>query len=920
MTNAILACFTASGLCALVYQLVWTRWLGLIVGNFATATATVVTAFMAGLAIGNWMIGRRALGLTPARAVRLYAFLEALLAVLAALSPVLLSSSSPFYPVLAGASTGPLGRSAICLLVLLPPTILMGGTLPALVQALSAAAPAALGPLYALNTVGGAAGPLLAAFIMMPLLGLRATLWVTAAINAGVAAVAFTAARRMADTAAAYGVSASAETPQVPPAPATAGAAAPEWTPYALAAASGFLSLGFEIALTRHFVLTVTGGSVYGFAMILSSYLIGIALGAVLVKRWPPTDAGRALGRFAVAQAVVWLFALTTPFWDALPPLLVRIWWEPLPFGLLMVLDFAIILVLVLVAATSFGYALPVLAGALPRASSAGIGRLFAANTVGAMLGSALTGFFLLIELGLSSTLLVLGSLSLLTASAAWIAAHPRRGTVTAAWAGLPFLLAGAGWLLSQGADPLLVFGLLGGVPAVVIAGVSVRAAPEERKALLGLTPLPLLMLLPFALPPPDTSVMNSGMYNRPLGFKPGGEQSRGVTPVEAAHNLGRIIYEKDSLTARIAVRYLSPMEMSFVVNGKPDGSSSLVDMYTQIFMAHLPALTNPSPTRVLVIGLGTGTTTGCLALHSEVKEIHVAEIEPAQIDVARIFGQHNYNGVDSPKVRMHLDDARHYLLEDRTKYDVIVSEPSNLWVSGMVNLFTVEFYRSVRDHLNPGGVFFQWIHYYRVAPDDVRGMLATFTSVFPQSTFWIHQYGDAFLMGREGGISVDVPAWERRLADPRLKQDLRRIQVIPPISVLGFILWGPADIARFCAGGRICTDDLPYLEFSTPRIRYSPALVAEMRIKMQFEGGPLDEHPLAPIPLAKETAALRVKLADYALERGSMARAAAEYRRALELDPGQPRARSKLAEIKASMAQAKMSSSATTLEESFTR
>ena len=899
MRAAILACFAASGMCALVYQLVWTRWLGLIVGNFATATASVITAFMAGLALGNWLIGRRCSRLSPARAVRLYAVLEAGLAVLAALSPVLLSSSSPFYPLLAGVSAGAVGRALICLVVLLPPTILMGGTLPALVQAMTAAAPAALGPLYALNTVGGATGPLLAAFIMMPLLGLRATLWATAVLNAAVAATAFFISRRMLAAESTSGVSTEVETPRAPVtrnAPATGGDESPAWVPYVLAGVSGFLSLGFEIALTRNFVLTVTGGSVYGFAMILSAYLVGLALGAVLVKRYPPANLFQALARFAVAQAVVWAFALTTPFWDVLPPLLVRLWWQPLPFGVLMAADYAIVLALVLVAATAFGFSLPVLAGALPQASSAGIGRLFAANTVGAMLGSALTGFLLLLELGLSNTLLALGSLSLLAAAGAWVATRVRRGIAPAVWAALPFLLAGAGWLLGEAADPILVLGLLGAVPAVVIAAVSVRAAPAERSALLGLAPVPLLLLLPFILPQPDVAIMNSGMYNRPQGFKPGGGESQGSTPVEAAHRLGKIIYEKDSLTARIAVRAISPMEMSFIVNGKPDGSTSLVDMYTQIFMAHLPALTHPAPSRVLVIGLGTGTTTGCLALHPAVKEIHVAEIEPAQIEVARIFGRHNYNGIDNPKVRIHLDDARHYLLCDGTKYDVIVSEPSNLWVSGMVNLFTREFYRSAKAHLNPGGVFFQWIHYYRVAPEDVQGMLATFTSVFPEATFWVHQFGDAFLMGRDGGISVDIPAWEKRLATAELTADLRRIQMIPPIQILGFLLWGPKDVARFCAGARLCTDDFPYFEFTSPRVRYSPQMVAEMRVQMQFRG------PLEPIPLAKETSALRVKLADMSLDRGSLARAAAEYRRAVALDPGQARARRQLASIESSM------------------
>src|SRR5947207_141023 len=150
----ILACFALSGVCALVYQLVWTRWLGLIVGNFATATATVITAFMGGLALGNWWLGRLAGRRSPRAALRLYAVLEAALAVLAALSPLLFSSGSPLSPALAGMTGGWGGRAAVSLLILLPPTMLMGGTLPAIVQALAASAPAALGPLYALNTVG----------------------------------------------------------------------------------------------------------------------------------------------------------------------------------------------------------------------------------------------------------------------------------------------------------------------------------------------------------------------------------------------------------------------------------------------------------------------------------------------------------------------------------------------------------------------------------------------------------------------------------------------------------------------------------------------------------------------------------------------------------------------------------------------
>lgn len=838
--TAIFALFTLSGMCALIYELVWTRWLGLLVGNFPTAAATVIAVFMAGLALGNWIAGPIAAKRSPAGALKLYAMLEGGLAVLAALSVVVFSSSSPWFPWLAAASDQPLVRALICFALLLPPTILMGGTFPALVRTLSATAPRALGAVYAFNTLGGAAGPLLAAFVLMPGFGITATLWVACAINASVAAAAYAVSRRIPPEASSLESEVSSPPKQEAAAtPSPRGAELPAWVPYLLAGFSGFLALGFEIALTRMFVLTITGGSVYGFAVILSSYLIGIAAGAALVRRWPPRDSSAALFAFAVAQGIVWLFALTTPFWDLMPVLLVRVWWAKPPFALLMLLDFAVILSMTLVLTTAFGYTLPALSAALPRATSATIGRLFAANTLGAVAGPIVTAFVLLRYRGLTETFLILGLLALAAATTAAAVSRPRHR--------IEIL-----------------------IPAPFLVAISI------------------LIVLFF---PPDISVLNAGMYNRPHGFQPGREQG-GVTPVEAAYRLGKIIYQKDSLTARVSVRAVSPEAMSFVVNGKPDGSTSLVDMYTQIFMGHIPLLTHPDPRKVLVIGLGTGTTTGCMTLHDELQVIHVAEIEPAQIDVARIFGQHNYRAVDHHKVRIHLDDARHFLLVNDETYDVIVSEPSNLWVSGMVNLFTREFYASVSEHLGPEGVFFQWIHYYRVADEDVKGMFRTFQSVFPHATLWIHQFGDAFLMARKDGMAIDFEDWVRRLDRPVYERDLKRIQISPPIEMLSFYLFGPGDLERFSEGGRICTDDFPYLEFTSPRVRYVASKVQAMRTGMQIYG------PVDPVPLARETAAVRVKLGDMFLARGSIARAKAEYSQAVRLDPRPAGARKKLARM----------------------
>lgn len=245
----------------------------------------------------------------------------------------------------------------------------------------------------------------------------------------------------------------------------------------------------------------------------------------------------------------------------------------------------------------------------------------------------------------------------------------------------------------------------------------------------------------------------------------------------------------------------------------------------------------------------------------------------------------------------------------------MIISEPSNLWVSGMVNLFTAEFYAEVRRHLNPGGVFFQWIHYYRVAPEDVQGMLRTFTSVFPDTTYWVHQFGDAFLLARDGPQHIDMDGWLKRLAAEPLTSDLRRIQ-LSPAELFGFYMWGPRDIARYCASSPVCTDDLPFLEFSTPRVRYTPQDVQDLRIRMQRFG------PLEPMPLVRETLARRLMLGDQFYGRGSFARAEAEYRQALVLSPGSADAKRKLDAVLGmeALMNAPRTAAATAPEESFTR
>jgi spermidine synthase len=826
-TRRIYTLFALSGMCALIYQIVWTRWLGLLLGNFATAAATVVAVYMGGMAIGNALAGRFTARLSQPSALRLYALCEAAIAVMAFLSPHILSSSSPLYPLLASGPLNGAVSALACAVLLLPPTILMGATLPALVQAMSASASRTLGPLYAVNTLGAALGPLLAAFLMVPSLGLHLTVSIASTLNALVALLAFRIARETPGPAPAAPV----------PLPGNDNTVFPDLATYLLAFSSGAVALGFEISLTRLMVLTITGGSVYGFAIILSAFLLGLALGAFMVRVWPPAGPREAYLYYGVAMAVAWVFSLTTPFWDIIPPLLVHAWATTTSFPLVNLLNFAVITGLLLTLTTASGFALPALAGSLKNAGSPAIGRLFAFNTLGAVLGSLATGFVLLGWIGLDRTLLALGAGALLCSAAGFALAERR-------------------WR----------------VPALALA--------------------PVLAALSLLMPRPDPGIMNAGLYYRPFIFA----EKNGTHPVDIRDIIRRqgvIIYEKDGLAARITVRSTGTGGYSFFINGKPDGSTNFGDILTHFLPAHLTSLIHGGPENALVAGLGTGNTAAGLAMQSGMKRVRVVEIEPAVLGVARYFFVSNDNLLSNRKVDIVLDDARHLLQSDPATYDIIVSEPSNLFVSGMVNLYTQEYYRLVKSRLKPGGVFCQWIHYYRMSEADLKGAIRTMLSVFPNSTYWFHGLGDSFLIGADSTAGFDPAAWSRSLSFPAVRNNLYQLGVTPPEAVWGYLAWGPHDLERFSGGARICTDDFPYLEFTTPRNVYFRSSEAKLRTTMQLF------QPLEPVPLRNERLRDRVMLGDYALASGNLGRALAEYTRARELAPANREIARKLAYIR---------------------
>lgn len=808
--------FAASGAAGLILQLVWTRWLGLVAGTFAAATAITVVQFMLGMAGGYLLGGRRARGLAPAAALRGYAALEALIGLCAFAAPWLLAPGAPLPVVLATHFASPLAAALVAGLLVLPPAALMGATLPVVVRALRGESPRTLGPLYAANALGGAGGALLSAFVLMPVFGLTMTGWIAGAINLLVAGIALRLARHASFT----GAPGTVE-------PVT-GARVPS-LPLAFAAVSGFLALGFEIALTRLLVISLTGSSVYALASVLAAYLFGLAAGGWLAGRRPPGDPAAAYAGYAAALGLMWAASLTTPLWGWAPLTLVEFWWSEPSFLTREAVTLSAAGVLLLAFTTASGYALPALAAAGARP-----GPLFAANAVAGAAGAALAGFVLLPAFGLHRTLLGLGAGSAVSAAAALVAARPRQR--------LPAFTA-----------------------AVAAAGIAV------------------------VLPRTDADATFSGIHDRPHQYR---SADAGMSPSAIARTLGAVLFREDGAGATITVRGITNRQAALFVNGKPDGSTNPADLVTMILTGHLPALHHPAPRRALLVGLGTGLTLGAVMRHP-VASATVVEIEPAVYRAAPWFARFTGGAHLDPRVAFVFDDGRHFLATQPASYDLILTEVSNIFVSGMVHLFTREYHELVRRRLAPNGIACHWIHYYRAGLDDVRCAARTMQSVFPHTSLWMLGQGDCLMIASAEPYTIDPGAWRARLAEPLVTQDLRRAGLADPGQLFSYLAMSPEELRRFAGTGPLCTDDRPRLEFSAPRQPNSNALILANLAAITGFG------PLAPVPLRVESARERLALGRCYADRGLLNRAAVELERALVLAPTLREARALLAKIR---------------------
>jgi spermidine synthase len=678
-------------------------------------------------------------------------------------------------------------RFAILFVLLLPATALMGATLPVLVGHLGRGLVGGeLAGLYAVNTFGAVAGSLAGGFALLPAIGLAGTVWVAAALNFAVAVIAWrVSARSASPVAAAMGAppgagaapgavavsAARAPRPGIVRTP--AGGPAPSPAPFprvafaTLFALSGFAALVFQIAWVRLFAL-VFGSSVYSFSAVLGIYLLGLALGSAAVGRFMGGGVSVALfGRLQLALAIAAAFMLLA--FSRLPEWMYALGeragarWNVLLGG-----EAALCAALLLVPCALLGAAFPVAARLLQvRDGGHAAGFAYAVNTLGTIAGSLAAGFLAVPALGVQGTHLAALALSLAIGIACLALARAR----------------------GEGARADSIFGLAGAATVVLLAAFAPRWDP-------------LVMSAGVFRPIQASNVRMAAQVTR----GPGGAVWRGTRG-------DSVLYYREGVNGSVLVGTDEEgTERWLRVSGKTDASTS--DMETQVLLGLLPAACADSGARTLVIGLGSGfTLAGALAAGAG--PTRVIELEPRVVEASRFFHAAGEQPLDDPRVTLALGDARTHLAHARERYDAIVSEPSNPWIVGVNNLFTVDFYRRVRASLAERGVFCQWMQLYELSPATLASMLASFLEVFPEGhAFSVAGALDVLLVAlpADRGIALD------RLRAPAAQRLLARAKIASPEALAGYYACPFSALRAVAAGAPLNRDDRPVVEYRAPR------------------------------------------------------------------------------------------------------
>lgn len=758
-------CLFLSGAASLIYELVWIKQLTLVFGGTLYAISAVLCAFMTGLALGAWGISRYLDTRKEVDRIKLYGIVEGLIGGYGLLFPWGLKALSLAYPLAIGVSidSSPalhLIEFILSTLLMLPSTLLMGATLP-LVGSWAVGNRVAklfsnVSILYSINTFGAVFGCLFAQYFGIERFGIGGVTWIAITLNVAV----FLLSRQL---------PAEPEIAETPAAQKSVKRTQRDVTteetnrPFsilllAIFTFSGFASLSSEILWTRALVFPL-GSTLYSFALILATFLFGIALGSLVAEKLLGNSRGAfkflaielAIGVFCIAMIPVFdlLPELTAKadllFYDVqntpLRTLLVR---SLFAFGLMFLPTFG------------FGIIFPLanrIHISLFNTISGTLGNTYAVNTVGAVLGTLITPFLLIPLLGIRGSLFAIYSLLILLVCAA-LALHGKRTSIAASLT-------------------------LGGI---LVFGGHVWSTPQINTLQLGQGNFARM----------EVNVPADRI--RLLDYKEGDFAT--LSAVEDKETGARTLYVNGFSTA--------------TVSDSVGGSS-----YMQA-MGFVPMALHPDPRQALVICFGTGNTLGTVALFPGVS-VDGVEIDRNVLSFAHWFSRWNHDILKRPNARMSIQDGRSFIRWTNKTYDVITLEPMSPVHAGVTNLYSKEFYQLSSRHLAPNGIMMQWLPLHLVSPADARSIIKTFQEVFPHTSVWNSFLTRiVLLVGSNQPITLDKTRFDALMANPELRQLAEQMGVFSFPDFMDFYLAEGNRIGAFLQGADIISDDRPVLEYSS--------------------------------------------------------------------------------------------------------
>jgi spermidine synthase len=739
---ALLILFAGSGCSALIYEVAWYQVLQLALGSTAVSLGILLATFMGGLCIGSLALPR--LKLDEHHPLKVYAALEFGIAVFGMAVTMAMPLIGRVYII--GAEHGMPGmllRGLVAAVCMLPSTILMGASLPAIVRGIEAT-PRGVSwwaLLYGGNTAGAVFGCLLAGFYLLRVYNMAVAVFVAAAINILVAAMSYFLARGIRP------VPASASTP----APIQTQSISGRWPVYIAIALSGAAALGAEVVWTRLLGMLLLA-TVYVFSIILAVFLIGLAVGggaASWLIRRVRADLALGLCQLALTLGIAWTAMVITgilPFWtDAI--LTTTNPWQ------MFFLDLKRCAFAILPPALLWGASFPLACAAAIKSPDDDPGRvaggIYAANTLGGIIGALAVSLVLI----------------------PWI------GT-------------------QRSQQIILLLAALAGLVALIPVLKS-RTTGRTLPALGLLASMLLAAALAWGLPPVPGDLI---AYGRRMGEYKGQSQ---------------ILYVAEGRNSSVAISRWSNGTTYVNVNGHVEATTEPFDMKLQRMVGHLPGIIHPNPKSVLGIGFGAGVSAGTFTRYPGIEKITVCEIEPVIPPAStRYFAQQDYDVLHNPRTHIVYDDARHYLLTTTEKFDIIASDPLDVFVKGTAALYSKEYFEAVKRHLNPGGMFSLYVPLYETDEPTIKSELETFFQAFPNATVWSNTREglgyDMVFMGQVEPLKINLDEIQQRLERPDyapVAESLRGIGVPSSIDLFATYAGQRSDLGKWTQGAQINRD-----------------------------------------------------------------------------------------------------------------